>query len=141
MAVDATLQIDTQAMEDECDLLQDACNAGDLTQRVFVPPGTLVSLAVPGYNTQTSGVRTMVNDGMWHFVTRNADSVKTPLDEKSIDKDSAFQLSGIIFVTRIEPEETQVSTADNKVIVKLRLSTEIPTTAKLRIEIPITAKL
>ena len=60
----------------------------------------------------------MINDGMWHFVTRNADSVKTPLDEKSIDKDSAFQLSGIIFVTRIEPEETQVSTADNKVTLE-----------------------
>jgi hypothetical protein len=153
MAVDTTLQIDTAAMEAECEELTDACNAGDLTQllscqstgnvleitltkRVFVPPGTLVNLAVPGYNTQTSGERTMINDGMWHFVTRNADSVKTPLDEKSIDEDSAFQLSGIVFVTRIEPEETQVSTADNKVVVKLRLSTEIPTTAKLRIEYP-----
>merc|ERR1719482_1891443 len=32
MAVDTTLQIDTAAMEAECEELTDACNAGDLTQ-------------------------------------------------------------------------------------------------------------
>jgi hypothetical protein len=150
---DPTLVLDTKEMEEECDRLRAECDANNLeniltcqstghvleitlTKRVFVPPGTLVRLSVPGYNTLLQGERTMINDGLWHFVTRNADSVKTPLDEKSIKEENAFQLSGVIFVTRIEPAVTKVSEADNEVSVIIRLTTELLAPGKLRVEYP-----
>jgi hypothetical protein len=104
-----------------------------LIKRAFVPGNTMMELTVAGYNTNEINLRDQVNNGDWHFVTRQADSVKTPLDEKMVP---GFSLAGVIFVSLIEPALSSVTVADNEVSVVIRLSTEIATYGKLRITYP-----
>jgi hypothetical protein len=150
MVQDTSLTIDTIDMEKECEEFQEECDAQDysnilsceskanvleiqLIKRAFVPGNTMMELTVAGYNTNEINLRDQVNNGDWHFVTRQADSVKTPLDEKMVP---GFSLAGVIFVSLIEPALSSVTVADNEVSVVIRLSTEIATYGKLRITYP-----
>ena len=45
-------------------------------------------------------------------MTRNADSVKTPLDEKMVDP---YSIAGVVYVELIEPGIVTVNEADNEV--------------------------
>jgi hypothetical protein len=150
MVQDPTIKIDTIDMDRECEVFRYECDEQDysnilsceskanileitLTKRAFVPGGAMMLLTVAGYNTNEIVERDQLNNGDWHYVTRNADSVKTPLDEKMVP---GFSLAGVIFVSLIEPALSSVTVADNEVSVVIRLSTEIATYGKLRITYP-----
>jgi hypothetical protein len=147
---DPTLTIDTKNMQDECEMMQAACDERDLThilscnsvanvleltlsKRAFVPGQQLVRLQVAGYNTLAETLRGQFNGGKWHFVTRNADSVKTPLDEKMVKE---YALAGVVYVELIEPGIVTVNEADNEVTVIFKLDTELQQPGVLRVTYP-----
>jgi hypothetical protein len=150
MVQDPTLKIDTRNMQEECDAMNAACEARDLSnilscqsitnvleltlsKRAFVPRQQLVRLQVAGYNTLAETLRGQFNKGFWHFVTRNADSVKTPLDEKMVDP---YPLAGVVYVELIEPGIVTVNEADNEVTVVFKLDTELQQPGVLRVTYP-----
>merc|ERR1719197_1748387 len=138
-------------MQEECDAMNAACEARDisnilscqsvanvleltLSKRAFVPGQQLIRLQVAGYNTLAETLRGQFNGGFWHYVTRNADSVKTPLDEKMVE---AYDLAGVVYVELIDPGKVTVNEADNKVTVKFKLDTELQQPGVLRVTYPI----
>ena len=63
-------------------------------------------------------------------MTRNADSVKTPLDEKMVDP---YSIAGVVYVELIEPGIVTVNEADNEVTVIFKLDTELQQPGTLRV--------
>jgi hypothetical protein len=150
MVQDPTLKIDTKNMEDECEAMKEACDALELqdiiscqsianileltlSKRAFVPAQKLVELQVTGYNTLAETLRGQFNNGKWHYVTRNADSVKTPLDEKMVEP---YSIAGVVYVELIEPGIVTVNEADNEVTVIFKLDTELQQPGTLRVTYP-----
>ncbi|EER20353.1 hypothetical protein Pmar_PMAR010088 [Perkinsus marinus ATCC 50983] len=98
--------------------------------------GTPLTFSVTGYNAD---LPISVDDhaaqlsNLWSFITHDSDSAKTPLDRKIT---TGFHQLGIIYVHLISPEQTKVSVAENRVEIRLRLSTQARPTSYLRIWFP-----
>lgn len=94
--------------------------------------GQFFEFIVTGYNTLYKPQSRAENN--WHFITRNADSTKTTLDEKA--EVPGFDLLGVIYVDSIIPSRTKVSTSENRVTLFVRLSTTVQPRAQLVIRHP-----
>jgi hypothetical protein len=94
--------------------------------------GQFFEFIVTGYNTLYKPQSQ--KDNTWHFITRNADSTKTTLDEKA--EVPGFELLGVIYVDLMQPSRTKVSTSENRVTLFVRLSTTVQPRAQLVIRHP-----
>eukprot|EP00434_Breviolum_minutum_P006549 symbB.v1.2.005781.t2/scaffold289.1/size287290/26 len=91
-----------------------------ISPMVYLPARRLFQFLIQGYNARNPPVNESVNS--WHFMTRNADSENTVLDEKPVVP--GVSLIGIVLVDSLVPSNTKVSSIENYVTVTLRLTTQ-----------------
>jgi len=103
-----------------------------ISPMVYLPARRLFQFLIQGYNARNPPVNESVNS--WHFMTRNADSENTVLDEKPVVP--GVSLIGIVLVDSLVPSNTKVSSIENYVTVTLRLTTQCDPRAILRITFP-----
>jgi hypothetical protein len=100
-----------------------------LKEDVTILADKLLVLLITGYNTRLIPLIPEQNE--WVFATRSPDSGKTVLDEKKgVD---GFALMGVIRVEEIVAQVTRVSTQENRVTIKLKLTNPAPARSLLRI--------
>ncbi|CAD7934274.1 unnamed protein product [Amoebophrya sp. A120] len=92
----------------------------------------VLTFLLTGYNTLYRNFTAWQNE--FTFSTRNADSGKTTLDERK--GVPGFKLFGVVYVSKIDAQETKVSNTYNRVEITFRLTNPVKQRGLIRIQYP-----